>query len=99
MKKFLGMAIIVLALAITIIPQFTNCAGTGTLMTLANGTTAPMKCTWTARAEIATGVPILAIGAMMLFVAEKGEPQVSRGSGHDSGRIRDAFTDQPHWCM
>ena len=71
MRKVLGVAIIALALAITIIPQFTNCGAQGRQLTLANGTTTPMKCTWTARAEIATGIPILALGSMMLFVRKK----------------------------
>ena len=71
MSKGLGVAIIVLALAIAIIPQFTNCEAQGRQLTLANGTTTPMKCTWTARAEIATGVPLLAVGSMMLFIRKR----------------------------
>jgi hypothetical protein len=71
MNKVLGVALVVLALAITIIPQFTNCEAQGHVLTLASGKTTPMKCTWTARAEIATGVPILAVGAMMLFARRR----------------------------
>lgn len=71
MRKVLGVAIIVLALAITIIPQFTNCEAQGHLLQLADGRMVPMKCTWTAKAEIATGVPILAIGSMMLFIRKR----------------------------
>jgi hypothetical protein len=71
MNKVFGVVLIALALAIVIIPQFTNCEAQGRMLTLANGTTTPMKCTWTARAEIATGVPILAIGAMMLFARKR----------------------------
>jgi hypothetical protein len=71
MNKFLGVALIVLALSITTIPQFTNCEAEGRLLTLANGKTTPMKCTWTARAEIAVGVPILGIGMMMFFARKK----------------------------
>lgn len=71
MNKVLGIAIIALALAIIAIPQVTNCEAQGRMLTLANGKTTPMKCTWTARAEIATGVPILAIGSMMLFARRK----------------------------
>ncbi len=71
MRKVLGVTIIALALAITIIPQFTNCQAQGHLLKLADGRTVPMKCTWTARAEIATGVPILAVGSMMLFTRKR----------------------------
>jgi hypothetical protein len=71
MNKVLGVAIIALALAIIIIPQFTNCEAQGRMLTLASGKTTPMKCTWTARAEIATGVPIFALGAMMFFVRKR----------------------------
>jgi hypothetical protein len=71
MNKVLGVAVIALAMAIIIIPQFTNCESRGRMLTLASGKTTPMKCTWTARAEIATGVPLLAIGSMMLFVRKR----------------------------
>jgi hypothetical protein len=67
MKGFLGVFLVVLGLAIAIIPQFTNCEAQGRRLTLASGATTPMKCTWTARAELATGIPILGIGAMIVF--------------------------------
>ena len=71
MSKFLGMALIILALAIAIIPQFTNCSSEERYMTLASGMTTPMICHWTARAEIAIGVPLFVIGAMVLFIRKK----------------------------
>ena len=71
MNKILGIAIIGLALAISITPQFLNCQAHGYMLTLASGTTTPMKCLWSARAEIATGVPLLAIGVMMLFARRR----------------------------
>ena len=71
MNKVLGVAIMGLALATIITPQFLNCYAHGYMLTLASGTTTPMKCLWSARAEIATGVPLLGIGAMMLFVHGK----------------------------
>jgi hypothetical protein len=70
-KMVLGVAIIALALAIIAVPQFTSCGAQGRVLTLANGKTTPMKCTWTARAEIATGVPILGVGSLMLFARRK----------------------------
>ncbi len=65
MKVFFGIALIVLSLAIAIIPQFTNCYADGKVLTLQNGSTVPMKCHWTAQAEIAVAVPLLAVGAML----------------------------------
>lgn len=60
--KVLGIVILVLALATAILPQYTAC---DTPIQLANGTTVPMKCNWTAKAEIAVAVPLLAVGAML----------------------------------
>jgi hypothetical protein len=51
MRRWLGIALVVIALGIAIIPQFTTCESQGKIITLANGNTIPMKCTWTARAE------------------------------------------------
>ena len=66
MNKFLGIALIVLALAIAIVPIFTDCQSQGKSLTLANGNSIPMKCHWTGLAEIAAGVPLIAVGAMMV---------------------------------
>ena len=49
MFKILAGLIIVLALVIGIVPQFTDCQSHGRAIALANGTTVPMKCHWTAR--------------------------------------------------
>jgi hypothetical protein len=57
MNKFLGITLIVIALAIAIIPAFTDCQSQGRSLALANGGTTAMKCHWTAQAEIASGVP------------------------------------------
>jgi hypothetical protein len=81
MNKVLGVLIIALALAIIVIPQFTSCEAQGRMLTLANGKTTPMKCTWTARAEIATGVPVLVIGLMMLFANKKESQRYLGGLG------------------
>lgn len=71
MNRVLGVAIIALSLAIIVTPQFLNCDAQGRVLTLANGSTAPMRCLWSARAEIGVGVPIFTIGAMMLFTRRK----------------------------
>lgn len=71
MFKLFGIALVVVALAVAIIPQFTDCQSQGRAITLANGTTIPMKCHWTAQGEIALAVPTLAVGAMMVASRRK----------------------------
>jgi len=72
MNKVLGIVLIVLALGITIVPAFTDCQSQGKSLTLADGKTVPMKCHWTGIAEIATGVPLMAVGVMMVASRRKG---------------------------
>ena len=71
MIKLLGILIIVLAIAIIIIPQFNNCAYAGKSLNLTSGKTVPMKCLWTARGEIVAGIPLVAIGVLMLVSRRK----------------------------
>jgi len=71
MTRILGVTIIVLALAISIIPSFTDCASQGGALTLASGKEIPMKCHWTAKAEIAVGVPLMAVGAVTVVNRRK----------------------------
>lgn len=65
MNKFFGIAIIALALAIAIVPAFTDCQSQGKSLTTTTGKTVPMKCHWTGIAEIGVAVPLLTVGAMM----------------------------------
>ena len=65
MTKFLGIALIVFALGIAIIPTFTDCQSQGKALTTDTGKTIPMKCHWTGIAEIGVAVPLIAVGAMM----------------------------------
>jgi hypothetical protein len=69
--KYLGIVIIVLALVIGVLPQFTDCQSQGRSLTLENGKNVPMKCHWTAIAEIGMAVPLAAIGGMLLFSKRK----------------------------
>ncbi len=66
MKMFLGMSLIVFALGIAILPQYTTCQSQGRSLALANGSTVPMKCNWTAQGEIAVAAPLVAVGVMAL---------------------------------
>jgi hypothetical protein len=69
--KYFGIVIVVLALLVAIFPQFTTCESQGKYITMASGATTPMKCSWTAKAELAVGVPLFAVGAMMAFNRRK----------------------------
>jgi hypothetical protein len=66
--KYLGAPIFALALVIGILPQFTECS---TLMKLANGMMTPMRCHWTAIAELAMSIPLAALGGMLFFSKRK----------------------------
>lgn len=65
MIKALAISIILLAVAVAVVPQFTDCASQGKAVTLASGKEIPMKCHWAARSEIATGVPLVVVGSLM----------------------------------
>ena len=69
--KIAGILMIVLALVIGIVPMFTDCASEGKSLTTADGRSVPMKCHWTARAEIAMALPLAAVGGMELFGKRK----------------------------
>jgi hypothetical protein len=71
MNKALGVTLVVLAVAIAVVPHFTDCLSQGHLMTLANGATQPMKCHWSAQAAIALGVPLAGMGAVLTVSKRK----------------------------
>ncbi len=64
--RFLGIALIVFAIGIAAIPQFTTCQSQGKSLQLQNGKTVPMKCYWTGQAELGLAAPIVAVGAMTI---------------------------------
>ena len=64
---WMGLAIMVIALVIIIVPQFTNCTANGGMVTTEAGKQIPMKCYWTAHAEIATGIPLFVLGLLLAF--------------------------------
>ena len=71
MFKVLAVIIIILALIVIIVPQFTNCDADGRSLTLESGKQVPMKCLWSARAELALGIPLLVLGVLMLLARVK----------------------------
>jgi hypothetical protein len=71
MFKVIAVVILVLALVVILVPQFTNCSAEGRTLTLQNGKTVAMKCTWSAKAELALGIPLLAVGVLMAISRRK----------------------------
>jgi hypothetical protein len=71
MFKILAALIVVLALVIGIVPQFTDCQSQGRAITLANGSTIPMKCHWTGQAALGMAIPLLGVGSVTAFTKRK----------------------------
>jgi hypothetical protein len=97
--KVLAVLVIIVALVVIIVPQFTNCeygkdnaatksitiikvgsasavsyASMSSTMDGADAAALPyrmMKCFWSARAELIAGIPLLALGALLLFARRK----------------------------
>lgn len=63
--KAVVVIIVLIALVISIVPQFTDCLSQGLSIQLANGTSLPMKCHWTAMAMIGVGIPLAGAGALL----------------------------------
>ena len=99
-REGIASLIIIAALAIIIVPQFTNCESgkdnaatkSTTIIKVGSVSTASyasmsstmggaepaaalpyrmMKCFWSARAELIAGIPLLALGALLLFARRK----------------------------
>jgi hypothetical protein len=70
MKTAAGL-MIVLALLIGIVPQFTSCESRGRHLALADGREIPMKCHWTGQAEVALAVPLVAAGLSLARARRK----------------------------
>jgi len=66
--KIIAIALIALALILIVVPSFFTCASQGKAIQLPSGKRIPMKCLWTARAEIVPGILLLAVG-VLFFVS------------------------------
>jgi hypothetical protein len=69
--KVAAVVIIVLAIVVGVVPQFTDCQSQGRSIELPGGRSLPMKCHWTAKAEIALAVPLLLCGVSLLVSRRK----------------------------
>jgi hypothetical protein len=65
MHKYLGIALVVLAVAIAVVPIFTDCQSQDKFLTTTTGKTIPMKCHWTGITELGVAIPLLAVGVMI----------------------------------
>ena len=71
MLKIMGILLIVVALVVAIVPNFTDCYSQGKQIELPNGKLLPMKCHWTAKAEIGAGILLFATGLTLIFIRRK----------------------------
>jgi hypothetical protein len=69
--KTIAAILVVLAFAIAVVPQYTDCLSQGSVITLPSGIALPMKCHWTRQAELATAGPLAAVGVLMAFSKRK----------------------------
>ena len=69
--KVTGILIFCLALAIGILPMFTDCQSQGKALDVGNGKTVAMKCHWTGIAELVIAIPLAALGGMLAFSKRK----------------------------
>ena len=69
--KVIGSILILLALAVAIVPRFTDCQSQGKAIVLSDGKTIPMKCHWTGVAELATAGPLVVLGGIMTVSRHK----------------------------
>lgn len=70
--KTISVILIILALVIGIVPQFTDCLSNGRVIEMSNGMTMPMKCHYSRQAEVAIALPLLAVG-VLIFVTQRRE--------------------------
>jgi len=68
--KIIAILLIVSGIATIFVPSFYTCATQGKAIQLPSGKSIPMKCLWTAHAEVGPGVLLLAVG-VFLFVSRK----------------------------
>ncbi len=76
MFKVLGIGLAALAIALAVVPRFTDCQSQGKMITLRDASgkvtgTTSMKCHWTGVAELGVAIPLGMVGIMMAFARKK----------------------------
>lgn len=89
--KVTGSIIIVSAILFAGAAYFFNCQAEGKMLTLADGRKVPMKCYWTAVAEISAAVPVLLIGGMYILSKRKEARRVLGILGTSMGALVIAY--------
>ncbi len=89
--KVPAVVLALLAISIAVIPLVTNCQAQGMALTLADGRQVPMKCFWTAMAEIGVGVPLLGIAGLLAFSRRKESRRNLSVMGLVTGALAVAF--------
>lgn len=76
-----GTALIVFAILILLLPWYILpiCEVTNQYVITASGAKTLMKCGWSARAEMATGVGLMVIGVVLMLMGKQKETQRSLG--------------------
>lgn len=65
--KILGAILIIVGFVTILIPSYYTCAAEGKAIQLPGGKTIPMKCLWTARAEMGMGAMVLLVGFLLII--------------------------------
>ncbi len=91
MKKILGVSLIGLALVTGIVPLFTDCLSQGRALTTTTGMTVPMKCHWTAIAEIGAALLLGLIGIVNIVSKQKETDTALSVMGVATGALVIAF--------
>jgi hypothetical protein len=65
--KIIAIVLLFAGLVLIFVPSYYTCAAHGKAIQLPSGKSIPMKCLWTARAEIGLGVLLLAVGSFLLI--------------------------------
>lgn len=91
MNKFLGVALVFLALVLAIAPIFSDCQSQGKMLKTDTGKTVSMKCHWAGVAEIGVAVPMAVAGLFNLRKQRKSNSQILAAVGAGSGILAILF--------